>query len=106
LSRRVNELELSIFPSFEEGTLRPASECHATLNRAQRGAQRKRDSTQHLERSYILLQQAFDLPGRAEFKVTWHSLDRRGYSSSKEGKTVATPNPFTPSAAAIPRTQP
>jgi hypothetical protein len=61
------------FPSFEEGALRPANKCHATLNRAQRG------------RSYALLQ-AFDLPGRAESKVALHLLDRRGHPSSKEGK--------------------
>jgi multidrug efflux system outer membrane protein len=58
---------------------RPTNKCHATLNRAQRG------------RSYVWLQQAFDLPGRAEFKVTSHLLDRRGHPSSKEGKNAETP---------------
>jgi hypothetical protein len=29
-----------------------------------------------------------DFPGRAEFKVAWHLLDRRGHPSSKEGKNT------------------
>ena len=33
-----------------------------------------------------LMQRWFDLPGRAEFKVALHLLDRRGHPSSKEGK--------------------
>jgi hypothetical protein len=32
-----------------------------------------------------LLQQWFDLPGRAEFNVALHLLDLRGRPSSKEG---------------------
>jgi len=57
--------------------MRPTNKCHATLNRAQRG------------RSYV--QNRFDLPGRAEFKVTSHLLDRRGHPSSKEGKNFGAP---------------
>jgi hypothetical protein len=68
-----------IFPSFEEGSLRPPSKCHGTLNRAQQG------------RSYVFSQQAFDLPCRAEIKVTRHLLDRRGHPSSKEGENAKTP---------------
>jgi len=62
------------FPSFEERALRSANKCHATLNRAQWG------------RSHVLLQQAVDLPGRAESKVALYLLNRRGHLSSKEGK--------------------
>ena len=55
----VNELEQAFFfPSFEEGREPLLSKCLATLYRAQRG------------RSDASLQQAFDLPGRAEIKVT------------------------------------
>ena len=60
--------EPAVFPSFEEGSLRPTNKCHATLIRAQRG------------RSDVS-QRAFDLPGRAESR-TVHLLDRRGQIGS------------------------
>jgi len=66
---------LAIFPSFEEGSLRPFNKRHATLKQGAAG-----------EVIRLFLQQAFDLPGRAEFKVTSHLLYRRGHPSSKEGK--------------------
>src|SRR5262249_37143862 len=41
ISQFRNELRVmlsrAVFPSFEEGSLRPTNKCHATLNRAQRG---------------------------------------------------------------------
>jgi hypothetical protein len=46
---------------------------HETLHRAPRGST---DSCTGQS----------DLPGRAEFKVTWHLFDRRGRPSSKEGQ--------------------
>jgi hypothetical protein len=49
-------------PSFEEGALRRSSNCHAALESAQRGSVRP------------CLQEASDLPGRADFlKVARHS---------------------------------
>src|SRR5262249_34090425 len=57
------------------GALRPTNKCHATLIRAQRG------------RSDAFLQQASEFPGRADFEVTSHFLDRRGNPSSKERKS-------------------
>jgi len=50
----------TLFPSFEEGLLRPTNKCLATLKQGAAGEVR------------TLLQQLFDLPGRAEFKVTLH----------------------------------
>jgi hypothetical protein len=58
-------------PPLRRGRCAVLNKCHATLNRAQRG------------RSCVVLQQAFDLPGRAESKVALHLLDRRGHPSSK-----------------------
>jgi hypothetical protein len=37
-----------------------------------------------------LRRQMFDLPGRADSKVAWHLLDRRGRPSSKEGIRTVT----------------
>ena len=45
------------FPSFEEGALRPTNKCHPYLSQGTAGEVR------------TFSQQAFDLPGRAEFKV-------------------------------------
>src|SRR5215510_2774770 len=67
-------LKYPIFPSFEEGSLRPKKKCHATLNKGAAGQVRN------------LFQDRFDLPGRADFKVARHLLDRRGHPSSKEGQ--------------------
>jgi hypothetical protein len=61
------------FPSFEEGSLRPSRKMSRYLCQGAAGEVR------------TLLQQGFDLPGRAEFKVALHLLDRRGHPSSKEG---------------------
>src|SRR5262249_43790485 len=55
-------LKGAVSPSFEEGALRPTNKCHVTFVRAQRG------------RSDAFLQEAFDLPGRAECDVALHSL--------------------------------
>jgi len=61
------------FPSFEEVTLRPSRKMSRYLSQGAAGEVR------------TLLQQWFDLPGHAEFKVALHLLDRRGHPSSKEG---------------------
>jgi hypothetical protein len=60
------------FPSFEEGSLRPSRKISRYLSQGAAGEVR------------TLLQQWFDLPGRAEFKVALHFLSARP-PSSKEG---------------------
>src|SRR5262245_53183511 len=64
----VNEFESTNFPSFEEGSLRPSRKMSRYLSQGAAGEVR------------TLLQQWLDLPGRAEFKVALHLLDRRGHS--------------------------
>jgi len=79
----VNELEAGVFPSSEEGTLRPLNKMSRYLEKGAAGEVRP------------LLHQGFDLPGRAECKVALHVLNRRGHPSSKEGKTpVSVSNSF------------
>jgi hypothetical protein len=65
--------EKALFPSFEEESLSPISKMSRYLKQGAAGEVR------------TLLQQWFDLPGRAESKVALHLLDRRGHPSSKEG---------------------
>jgi len=75
------------FPSFEEGALRPINKMSRYLKQGAAGEVR------------ILLQQGFDLPGSAEFKVALYLVDRRCLPSSKEGKSKpnhpSQPNPLT-----------
>ena len=61
-------------PSFEEGRLRPVNKMERYLKLGAAG-----------EVSLIRRIAQFDLPGRADFKVAWHLLDRRVRPSSKEG---------------------
>src|SRR5690349_304795 len=61
----VNELEAGVFPSFEEGTLRPLNKMSRYLEKGAAGEVRP------------LLHQGFDLPGRAESKVALHLLNRQ-----------------------------
>ena len=75
----MNELEQSgksLFPSFEEGALRPLNKMSRYLKWGATGD------------VGTLLQQWFDLPGRAKLKVALHLLDRRGRPSSKEGNRL------------------
>jgi hypothetical protein len=61
------------FPSFEEGSLRPLGKMSRYLSQGAAGEVRS------------LLQQRFDLPGRAEIRVALHLLGRRGHPSFEEG---------------------
>src|SRR5215467_14539702 len=54
--------------------MRPTSKCHGTLIRAQRG------------RSDVFFANAFDLPGRAEFKVASHCLIGAATPPRRRGK--------------------
>jgi len=72
----IAEVLKCLFPSFEEGALR-----HQEMQRYLKiGAARE---------VRTFLQQWFDLPGRADFKVASPLLDRRGRPSSKEGNIRA-----------------
>src|SRR5262249_56809952 len=62
-----------LFPSFEEGTLRPLNKCLATLNGAQRG------------RSEPCCNSGLTSPAAPNLKVALQLLDRRGHPCSKEG---------------------
>ena len=67
-------LKKVIFPSFEEGSLRPKNKMSRYLKQGAAGEVR------------LLFEQWFDLPRqRRLLEVTFHLFDRRGAPSSKEG---------------------
>jgi hypothetical protein len=64
-----------LFPSFEEGSLRPTNKMSRYL---EQGAAAEVSLSGEIVPS--------DLPGRADFKVAFHLLDRRVHPCSKEGR--------------------
>jgi hypothetical protein len=80
MSREAYESETDLngqYPLLKEGSQRRSSRCHVTSISALRG------------RSERLSQEVFDLPGRAESKVAFHLLGRRGHPSFEEGILIA-----------------